>query len=175
MSTTASDVTGQTETSALEPKALPGADSGRWTAAERDDLLTLVRDPHGDEVLVEFNPQAWVCTTCGLFPIARARKSWQACIHIQAATRALPIATALRIASIVAQGRSAKARTAAPGVNEKAHDAVALAKSAITRTERNSSRDGQHLRIVGEVTTRRMTDEDVARLAERRRKKTIGE
>ena len=134
---------------------------------ERHGLLVLVRSWRGSEALVEFDKSqaAWVCSECG----ANAR-----CTHIETATRHMPLEMVREVAAVVAPRKgsaslSAKAGGAAEGqaANDKA-SAVAMAKSAIERAERVARHDEQHQRVVGEVTTRQMTDEERARLAERR-------
>lgn len=138
--------------------------------AERHGLMVLVRSLFGDEALVEFDSgqAAWVCSECG--PNAR-------CGHIDVATRDLSLAMVREVAAVVAPRKvrplSTKSGGAAEGMaaNDKAR-MVALAKSAIERAERVSQHDKRHEEIVGEVTVRTMTDEDRARLEERRAKKS---
>lgn len=150
-----------------------------WHVVERDGFLALVRNPYGDEVLVEFraNPKAWVCSECGDYSIGKGFSGLLTCLHISAATRAMPPDLAQKIGDIVAPHKgstlNSKGGSAAPGLvaNEKAA-AVALAKSAIERAERNEARDREYKGITAPVVVRQMTDEDRAKLEERRRAKS---
>lgn len=137
---------------------------------ERHGLMALVRSLFGDEALVEFDKacKSWVCSECG--PNAK-------CGHIDVATRDLSLEAVREVASVVAPRKagtlSSKAGGAAEGqtANDKAR-VVALAKTSIERAERVAQHDRKHEQIVGEVTVRQMTDEERARLAERRAKKS---
>lgn len=146
-------------------KPAPVVQRTYYWVAERQGLLVLVASLLGGEALVEFDASraAWVCSEC---PKGK-------CDHIDAATKRLPLADVRRVAAVVAPRKagtlSSKAGGAAEGqaANDKAR-AVALAKSAIERAEQVELHDRKHEAIVGEVTVRQMSDEERARLAERR-------
>lgn len=139
--------------------------------AERHGLIALLSSWRGTEVLVEFDKsqKAWVCSDCGV----GAR-----CGHIEAATRDLPLEAIGEVAAVVAPRQAGSLSAGAGGAAEgvKANDralAAALAKSSMKRAERLAEHDKQHEAIVGEVTVRQMTDEERARLEERRAKKAL--
>lgn len=137
--------------------------------AERHGLLALLSSWRGTEVLVGFDKsqKVWVCSDCGV----GAR-----CDHIEAATRGLSLEDVREVAAVVAPRKAGTLSAGAGGAAEgqRANDkalAAALAKTAMERAGRLSERDRKHEAIVGEVTARQMTDEERARLAERRAKK----
>lgn len=154
----------------------------RWHAAEIDDDVLVVRDwITGEEVILGFNEahKGWDCSACGPASAKRLSQAVVTCVHATAGLVRLPVATAVRLGASVASTRIRK--KPADGVSRLDPEVVEKARAAIARAEakavrgKYADRDAEHERITSAVTTRVMTDEDRALVAERRAKKRIFE
>jgi hypothetical protein len=145
----------------------------KWSTAEADGAVIIVRDWASHEVLVWFDEsrKGWECDECGQHTESRPSST---CVHTQAACRDLSIDTATRIAGLVHKPpRANTASTSRTKVQMVLEQALAdsLARTAEQRAERNRIHDERHRPLTSEVTTRQMTDADRRRLEEARRRK----
>ena len=160
-------------------KATIDDEVSRWHVEETDGTVFLLGRFGHESVLVEWDEKAarWNCSACG--PHVATGVTSLACAHIVKAAGSLPLDVALRLASQVAQqsasrrGVIGKGKSKAKG--EKAAQKAEVAVGAERRARRLEQRDAEHLGITSEVRVRPITDVDRRRLAERRRRKTIGE
>lgn len=151
----------------------------RWVAQEVDGDTLLVRDwITGEEVLFSWDDDGpgWVCSTCGLFNAdGRATQPVVTCAHVMGGLQGLPVAEACQVGSRLIKHR--KGKTAEAKAIEPDPKAIEAARAAIARAEakahqgRHADRDNKHRQVTSEVVVRQMSDEDRAKLAERRAKK----
>jgi hypothetical protein len=150
----------------------------RWVAAEIDGTTVAVRDwVIGDEALLDWNDEAtaWECSECGL-QAARPSQAIVTCVHVTSGLRFLPAETAVEIGCDLVKRRRGKtvidkAAVVDVAAIDEARAAIARAEGKAVR-EKYADQDDHHRRIASEVTVRQMTDEDRAKLEERRRKKS---
>jgi hypothetical protein len=168
-----------TETKRTGAKVPVAREINRWVAQEVDGDTLLVRDwVTGEEVLLSWDDEApgWTCSTCGLFNVdGRATQPVVTCVHVMGGLRGLPVDEACQIGGRLLKHR--KGKTAQDKAVEPDSKAIEAARAAIARAEARASvgkhddRDAAHQQVTSVVTTRVMTDEDRARIAERRAKK----
>lgn len=151
----------------------------RWVAKEVDGDTLLVQDwITGEEVLLSWDDEApgWTCSACGLFNVdGRPTQPVVTCAHVMGGLRGLPVAEACQVGGNLVKHR--KGKPAEQKAIEPDRKAIEAARAAIARSEakayegRHADRDDQHRQVTAEVVLRRMSDEDRARLAERRARK----
>lgn len=144
------------------------AESARWHAVERTGWVWLVRSI-GEEVVVEFDDDAWHCSDHGAFPLSGRKSGVNTCEHVMAATRHMPLDVALEIVAVIAPPKPAK--NPSPKGAKTDDESAGGIPGAVARAERNAIHDDQFGPTVGEVTVRQMTDADRQKLAEARARK----
>jgi hypothetical protein len=154
--------------------------ASRWFVEDRDGGTFLVTNHLDDPLLVEWDEVAggWTCSSCGTF-IASHSAAKVTCAHVMAAGRRLPLTVALgMIPQVANKGRQTSAAEGSKPLGRRAElrgIAASLSAGSVKRAEVARKHDERHAAVTSEVTVRQATDEDRARLAERRRRKRIGD
>lgn len=143
-------------------------EASHWRAIETDGPVVLLRSRTGEEALVEHDGTRWTCSRCGEHTPNLGMK----CAHVDAASRNLPVSVALAIAASIARPlpdppASSSKRTQVEREAERARTEAAM-RGARLRAAQEAEWAEQRRAITSGVVVRPMTDEDRARLADRR-------
>jgi hypothetical protein len=122
--------------------------------------MAIVRRPGREDTTVWFEDDHWVCSECGHHT---GKKVATTCVHVGAATRDLPLQTALSIMSRVADGSRFTTTKANSERDAARQSAEALARGAEARARRAADHDGSHV-AASPLVVRQATPEDLQRL-----------
>lgn len=144
-----------------------------WSVAERDDDVFVVRSMGADDVLVHWEAaDGWICGACG--PQTQDGAAQEVCEHTRAATQALPVGLAARLAARLAPSTRNAPVSGSASVIERSNSPETKPTTART-AERRAARQAELERdaaerrqITSAVAVRQMADEDRQKLAARR-------
>lgn len=144
-----------------------------WSVAERDDDVFVVRSTGADDVLVHWEAaDGWICGACG--PQTQDGAAQEVCEHASAATQALSVGLAARLAARLAPPTRNASVSGGTTVIERSTNQDPKPTSA-RAAERRASRQAElerdvadRRKITSAIAVRQMTDEDRQKLAARR-------
>lgn len=150
-----------------------------WVVEESQGTTFLLRRVGSIRTaLIEHDGERWQCSEDGPQQGRRGSATGQ-CVHVRVVARRLPLPTAQEIAARIMAPTAKRSFTGVPATSveqaeqaERRSEVDIMAAGAGKRAERAREHDEAFQGITGEVTVRRMTDEDRRKLAESRARKS---